>query len=70
MRPSRGLHRSTLPDPPTANATEPVERAFNRLTQFPCRRRQVRQVEDRYHATVTKASIKTWLRAKRDRARS
>lgn len=62
MRPSRGLHRSTLPDPPTANATEPVARAFNWLKQFRAVATRYDKLKDRYHATVTITSIKIWPR--------
>ena len=43
--------------------------AFNRLKQFRAVATRYDKLKDRYHATVTIASIKIWLRAKRDRAR-
>jgi len=45
------------------------KRAFNRLKQFRAVATRYDKLKDRYHATVTIASIMIWLRAKPDRAR-
>jgi transposase len=46
-----------------------IERAFNRLKQFRAVATRYDKLRDRYHATVTIASIMIWLRANPDRAR-
>jgi transposase len=45
-----------------------IERAFNRLKQFRAVATRYDKLRDRYHATVTIASIIIWLRANPDRA--
>jgi transposase len=40
-----------------------IERAFNRLKQFRAVATRYDKLRDRYHATVTIASIMIWLRA-------
>jgi len=59
--------------PPTFDAEQyrdrnQIERAFNRLKQFRAVATRYDKLKDRYHATVTIASIMIWLRAKPDRA--
>ena len=58
--------------PPNFNAERykdrnQIERAFNRLQHVRAVATRYDKLRDRYHATVTIASIMIWLRAKPDR---
>ncbi len=68
-RGSRG-GRPPIFDPVRYKDRNQVERAFNRLKQFRAVATRYDKLKDRYHATVTIASIMIWLRAKPDRARA
>ena len=72
MRASRARKGSRGGRPRNFNATRykdrnQVERAFTPLKQFRAVATRYDKRKDRYHATVTIASIMIWLRAKPDR---
>lgn len=71
VRASRARKGSRGGRPPNFNAQRykarnQVERAFNRLKQFRAVATRYDKLKDRYHATVTIASIMIWLRARPD----
>ena len=75
VRRSRARKGSRGGRPPNFNPSRyktrnQVERAFNRLKQFRAVATRYDKLKDRYHATVTIASIMIWLRANPDRAAS
>jgi transposase len=71
VRRSRARKGSRGGRPPNFNPSRyktrnQVERAFNRLKQFRAVATRYDKLKDRYHATVTIASIMIWLRARPD----